>query len=230
MKTVFKRILTPFVQLREDESLTLVLMYDYSFLTIADYNVVKPATRSQFIDKLGASNLPYVLLATGLLMSVVIHGYNKLMGVLPRRYVFPGTQLVMVGLLVMFWSLFKTGESWVSVAFYFWGALAGSLLISQFWTLANDIYDPRQAKRLFGFIGGGSSLGGMVGAGLAGRLARPIGTENLLLVGGALLAACFFAAGGVIASRKTPASQSKTTSEEKGMSLFEAARLLVQST
>jgi ATP:ADP antiporter, AAA family len=229
MKTVFKRILTPFVQLREDESITLVLMFAYSFFTMAGYNVVKPATRSQFIDKLGASNLPYVLLATGLLMSVVIHGYNKLMGVLPRRYVFPGTQLVMVGLLVMFWSLFKTGESWVSVAFYFWGALAGSLLISQFWTLANDIYDPRQAKRLFGFIGGGSSLGGMVGAGLAGRLARPIGTENLLLVGAALLAACFFAAGGVIASRKTPASQSKATSKEKGMSLFEAARLLVQS-
>ena len=228
MKTFLKRILTPFVQLREDESITLVLMFAYSFFAMAGYNVVKPATRSQFIDKLGATNLPYVLLATGLLMSFVIHGYNKLMGLLPRRYVFPGTQLVMVGLLLTFWGLFKTGESWVSVAFYFWGALAGSLLISQFWTLANDIYDPRQAKRLFGFIGGGSSLGGMVGAGLAGRLARPIGTENLLLVGGALLAACFFAVSGVVASRKTPDPQSKKTSE-KGMSLIEAARLLVQS-
>ena len=51
--------------------------------------------------------------------------------------------------------------AWVSVAFYVWGALLGILLISQFWTLANDIYDPRQAKRLFGFIGGGATLGGI---------------------------------------------------------------------
>ena len=45
------------------------------------------------------------------------------------------------------------------------------LLISQFWTLANDVYDPRQAKRIFGFIGGGASLGGATGAGLTALLA-----------------------------------------------------------
>ena len=66
----------------------------------------------------------------------------------------------------------------MSIAFYLWGVLTGSLLISQFWTLANDVYDARQAKRLFGFIGGGASLGGIVGAGVRGastrrRSARP---------------------------------------------------------
>ena len=29
MKTILKRILTPFVQLREDESITLILMFAY---------------------------------------------------------------------------------------------------------------------------------------------------------------------------------------------------------
>ena len=48
--------------------------------------------------------------------------------------------------------------------FYVWGALLGILLISQFWTLANGIYDPRQAKRLFGFVGGGVTLGGATGS------------------------------------------------------------------
>ena len=50
-----------------------------------------------------------------------------------------------------------TGSRWRSTCS---ALILGILLISQFWTLANDIYDPRQAKRLFGFIGGGSSLGG----------------------------------------------------------------------
>lgn len=61
-------------------------------------------------------------------------------------------------------------------------------MISQFWTLANDVDDPRQAKRLFGFIGGGASLGGTAGAGVTVWLARPLGTDNLLLVSAGFLA------------------------------------------
>ncbi len=176
---MLQRILAPIVELREEEGLTAVLMFAYSFLAMAGYNVVKPATRSQFIDSLGANNIPYVQLVAGLIMGFVIQGYTSAMRFLPRRWVFAATQGVMVGLLVLFWTLFKTGESWVPVAFYFWGVLAGSLLISQFWSLANDIYDARQAKRVFGFIGGGASLGGIIGAGIAGQYARTIGTNNL---------------------------------------------------
>ena len=58
----------------------------------------------------------------------------------------------------------------------------GILLISQFWTLANDIYDPRQARRMFGFIGGGASLGGAAGRGITAFTVDNVGTNNLLLV------------------------------------------------
>ena len=111
-------------------------------------------------------------LVAGLIMGFVIQGYTSAMRLLPRRWVFAATQAVMVGLLVLFWVLFQTGQQWVSVAFYLWGVLAGSLLISQFWTLANVIFDPRQAKRLFGFVGGGASLGGIAGSGFAGNYAE----------------------------------------------------------
>src|SRR6266542_987838 len=176
---MLQRLLAPIVDLRKEESLTALLMFGYSFLAMAGYNVVKPATRSQFIDSLGADNIPYVQLVAGLTMGFVIQGYTSAMRLLPRRWVFPATQAVMVALLILFWTLFKTGEDWVSVAFYLWGVLAGSLLISQFWSLANDIYDARQAKRLFGVIGGG-----------AGQYARAIGPNNLLLVAAVFLGVC----------------------------------------
>ena len=73
----------------------------------------------------------------------------------------------MAAMLVVFWFLFQTDATWVSVAFYVAGLILGVLLISQFWTLANVVYDPRQAKRLFGFIGGGAPLGGIAGSALA---------------------------------------------------------------
>src|SRR5882724_1520475 len=214
-KSRLRRLLSPVVELRDEEAITALLMFAYSFLAMSGYNVLKPTTRSKFTDELGANNLPYVQLAAGLLMGFVIQGYTRIMQLLPRRWVFPVTQLTMAAFLVGFWTLFKSGQSWVSVVFYFWGALAGSLLISQFWTLANDIYDPRQAKRMFGFIGGGSSLGGIVGAGLASQLAQPIGTENLLLVGAALLAACFFAVGGVVTREQPPDAPGASGKKEK---------------
>ena len=221
------RILAPLVDLREEEGITALLMFAYSFLAMAGYNVVKPATRSQFIDSLGADNLPYVQLVAGLIMGFVIQGYTSAMRLLPRRWVFAATQAAMVGLLLVFWTLFKTEESWVSVAFYLWGVLAGSLLISQFWSLANDIYDARQAKRVFGFIGGGASLGGIIGAGIAGQFARAIGTNNLLLVAAVMLAICGVIVS-MIAMREKPSGPDVVV-EEKGMSPREAVALLIKS-
>src|SRR5262245_65731305 len=106
-----QKSLSPVVEFRKEENTTALLMFGYSFLAMAGYNVVKPATRSQFIDSLGADNLPYVQLVAGLIMGFVIQGYTSAMRLLPRRWVFAATQVVVVGLLIVFWVLFKTDES-----------------------------------------------------------------------------------------------------------------------
>ncbi len=80
-------------------------------------------------------------------------------------------------LLLVFWVLFQSRRAWVSVAFYLAGLILGVLLISQFWTLANLVYDPRQAKRLFGFIGGGAPLGGIAGSALAAAAPKQLGSR-----------------------------------------------------
>ena len=53
-----QRALARIVDVRREETVTMLLMFAYSFLAMAGYNIVKPATRSQFIDQLGADNFP----------------------------------------------------------------------------------------------------------------------------------------------------------------------------
>src|SRR4051812_45047901 len=171
------RILSPVVDVRKDEALTASLMFVYSFLAMTAYNIIQPLTRSKVIQSLGAVNVPWVILGSGLIISVLMVGYTRLVAMLPRRWALPITQGLMAVALVGFWFLFRTGAGWVSVVFYVWGALLGVLLISQFWTLANGIYDPRQAKRLFGFVGGGVMLGGMTGSALTALIIQSIGTN-----------------------------------------------------
>jgi HEAT repeat protein len=60
----------------------------------------------------------------------------------------------------------------------------------QAWSFANSLFDARQAKRLFGLIGAGASVGAIAGGVIARYLVEPVGgTVNMLLVLAALILA-----------------------------------------
>ena len=180
-------------------------MFLYSFLAMTSYNIVKPITRSEFIASLGADNLPWVQFGAGVLIGFLMQGYTVLMKPVPRRWTIPVTQAGMAGLLLLFWFLFTTiGADWVAVAFYVLALILGILLISQFWTLANDVYDPRQAKRIFGFIGGGASLGGATGAGFTAFLVERLGANQMLLISASIMGGCFFIVTFILRREKPP--------------------------
>jgi ATP:ADP antiporter, AAA family len=225
------QMLRPIVQLRNGEATTALMMFLYSFLAMTSYNIIKPITRSEFIASLGADNLPYVQFGAGVLIGFIMQGYTRVMRHVPRRRTIPVTQAGMALLLVLFWFLFTTiGQDWIAVAFYIVGLILAVLLISQFWTLANDIYDPRQAKRVFGFIGGGASLGGATGAALTAFLVQTIGARNMLLVSASIMGICVAIVLFVLRREEAAGTGDATkTGEEKGTSGAEAIALLRSS-
>ena len=225
---MLQRLLSPIVEVRKEESFTAFLMFAYSFLAMTAYNAIKPLTRSKFITDLGADNLPYVLLAAGFIIGILMTGYAWLMARLPRRWGLPITQAGMAVVLLVFWFLFHTSATWVSVAFYLAGLILGVLLISQFWTLANVVYDPRQAKRLFGFIGGGAPLGGIAGSALA-AYAKQIGSVNLILPSVALMLLCAILVTLIIRREGVQAEAPVSGKREEGVSANEAFDLLRRS-
>src|SRR3954467_12606475 len=72
-----------------------------------------------------------------------------------------------------------------AVIVYLHGSGAGPMLASGFWLLATERFDPRTAKRRFGQISGAGTLGGLLGALLAARVAT-WGVPSMLLVLAAL--------------------------------------------
>jgi len=66
----------------------------------------------------------------------------------------------------------------------------GSLVVIQFWTFANDVFNAREAKRLFGLIGAGGQVANVVYGFLASSMAKSVGTETLLLLCAGNLVAC----------------------------------------
>ena len=227
--SLLQRVIAPVADVRKEEVGTALLMFAYSFLLMWGYNIIRPITRSAFIKDLGADNLPWMPLVASFVIATLMAGYTWLVSVLPRRWGLPIIQTGMAAALVLFWFLFKTGATWVAVAFYLWGLLLGILLTSQFWTLANVTYDPRQAKRLFGFIGAGAPLGGAAGGLMAAFGANRLGTFNLMLYSGAILLAAVGIVLVILAREKAPDTIDIAGDEEKGVGFGEALRLLRES-
>ncbi len=230
--SLLQRVLAPVAEIRREEGAGVVLMFAYSFLAMSAYNIIKPVTRSKYISDLGADNLPYVLLAAGLIIGVLMTGYSWIVSRLPRNGALPITQVGMAGLLIVFWSLFQAEARWASAAFYLMGLILGILLISQFWTVANLVYDPRQAKRVFGFIGGGAPLGGMAGSYVLQSLTPRIGTTNMLLISAAMLLVCAVLVWRILRNNDAPAAATAAAAatiapeNEQGVSSAEAFALL----
>jgi ATP/ADP translocase/CRP-like cAMP-binding protein/HEAT repeat protein len=227
--SLLQRVLSPMVEVRKEETTGISLMFAYAFLCMTAYNIIQPLTRSKLIASLGAVNVPWVIFGSGLIIGVLMVAYTRMVGALPRRWALPITQIGMAGIMMGFWVLFQGGGEWVSVAFYLWGLLLGVLLISQFWTLANGVYDPRQAKRMFGFIGGGVALGGMTGAAITATLVERLGTNTLLLCSAITLVACAGIVTVIVKRERDAAAAAAAPEEERGVSLSRAFALLRES-
>ena len=99
--------------------------------------------------------------------------------------------LFMINGLVLWWT---SSINWqpLSIVYYLWANTSGIILTAQVWTLANHVVTTREAKRLFGLIGGGAISGWIVGGLVTRAAAMRLGTENLLLLTAVVLAICPF--------------------------------------
>jgi AAA family ATP:ADP antiporter len=75
----------------------------------------------------------------------------------------------------------------INQVFYVWVSVFSLLNISVFWSFMADTYSKTQAKRLFGFIASGSSLGAIFGPAIALLFADQVGSDTLVLISAVMI-------------------------------------------
>ena len=173
-----------------------------------------------------------MILVAGPVIGVIMQAYTVVIARLPQRWVIQITQAGIIVVLIAFSLIFRVGAGWWSaIGIYLFRLILGVLLISQFWTLANNVYDPRQAKRFFGFIGAGAALSGLVAGALVNLMVELVGFENLLLASAGLLLGCIAIVTAVLTRSKSVGLEDITSAgEKKGVPWNEALRMLREST
>ena len=186
----WKTKLKSFVDIKRDEVSQTFLMFAYYFLVIASHTIVKSIRDALFLDTLGAEQLPYVYIGIALMASLIMPGYSRLAQVTRRSRLIIGSNLFFVSNILAFWWLFHYEWQRLSYILYIWASIFSAVSTVQFWLVADDIFNPRQAKRLFGFIAAGGTLGGILAGGVSRGLVNTIGTENLFFGVAAMLLVC----------------------------------------
>ncbi len=127
-------------------------------------------------------------LATAAFTGILVFVDSKLSGILNRATFMSSTIGFLLLNLLAFWWLVKLPEKWVPATFYIWLNFFNYMFIAHFWSFANDFFNPREAKRLYGLILSMGTLGGITG-GLAADLSvsTAFKTEDVLLIAGIAL-------------------------------------------
>jgi ATP/ADP translocase len=176
--------------LRPGERKLVALMSTNYFLLLLFYYLLKPARDSLFLVEISPTQLPLVYILAALVAAPVTAAYARA-GMKHRldRLISLTTIILMVNLVMLRW-LVGVSQDWVFYLFYAWVGVAGGLTTSQFWLLANGVFDAAQAKRLFPILGLGGIAGAFVGGEFTSFLITGLGlaTRELLLVAVLVLA------------------------------------------
>lgn len=152
------------------------------------------AASALFLGQFGASSLPSVYLAAAALSALTGFIYSRLQNLVSFSRLMSGTVIILMltvasirGVLVV------TQAAWLfffAMVFY---RVLSILTDLEYWAVAGRLYDLRQGKRLFGFIGTGEVMARIVGSFSVPLILRMGGVSNLFLLSGIALFGCFLA-------------------------------------
>ncbi len=171
-----------------EASIAWLLFFHFVVLATCHY-VGKSVRNATYIDTVGATRLPYVYLLVALASVPVLLAYSRLTERERQYRLIVGWSLLQAAGLAVFYQLYVSlgTQAWVPVAFYVWLTIGFGVAVSQLWLFASQLFDPRQARRLFGFVGAGGLAGGVIGGQLARIGSHRLGSHAMLLVAAALM-------------------------------------------
>ena len=161
-----------------------------AFGIIATQVAGKAARDALFLTEFDISALPLILMASALIsIGAVLLTARSLTLYGPTRVV-PPLFFASGLMLVAEWAFAMSNARAASVLVYLHVAIIGSLLISGFWSIVNETFDPRSARHSIGRIVGGATVGGLFGGVLADQVGARWGVLFVLPLIGALHIMC----------------------------------------
>jgi AAA family ATP:ADP antiporter len=190
---IIARFLGIFSEVHAGEGRRALLMLVNVFLILVSYYIIKTVREPLILN----TGVPSFLLDLGIKSSAEIKTFAAggqalvLMAFIPvwgwfaarvsRIKLIIGTSVFFVANILLFALAVQADVPWVGVIFYIWVGFFSLLVIAQFWSYGNDIYNKEAGNRLFPVIGIGATAGSPVGAWIAELLFKAHVSPHIML-------------------------------------------------
>ncbi len=229
--TRLSRRLQSIFNIQAGEGARVLVMIVYSAAAIGGVLTVGTTVGDTlFLAGQPASAIPYLLILPALFIIPTLLLYNRIAARFRLERVIIGSNAALLGGTVIFRFLLAApfGQSFaVLAALYLFVEVAYTLVILQFWSLAGLIFNPREAKRLFGLIATGGTFANILAGLSLGALVQLIGVENLLWVMALAVGACLVCAEAL--GRYTPARAEQAAPEQRRQNFRQDLNAITQS-
>lgn len=194
-----------------------------AFAVIASQVAGKATRDALFLSEFPVSALPIMLIVSASLSIAAVLLTARAMSRWGPIRIIPPFYLVSAILLLVEWAIAVRSPRFASVIVYLHISSLGSILISGFWSIVNEHFDPRTARQQIGRIVGLSTVGGLFGGIVAERAGATNNLLWLLPLVGALHAMCGLflfrlrPAGGEPATRAHAPASTREPGHESGL-------------
>jgi len=149
------------IDVRPGEIRRLLLLTAGSFLVVSFMVVARALREAVFLTTFDIKMLPYITLAVAVLGFPAVMAFTRvLQRTHPSRVMYGLVAITITGLLILL--AMGPGTKVGSIALYIWTALCTLLLTSGFWIVTAEYFAVRAAKRLYGIIGAGGTVGALL--------------------------------------------------------------------
>ena len=165
------------IKIKPKEKKSAFILGSLFFFVISAGITASAARDAIFLIKYDRSFLPLMFVAIAVTMYFVIPVYKSITRGKDQIFIITTSTLIFSTSLFLFQRILA---GFGIPLLFIWVEIINVLSIMQFWILAGEIYNPRQAKRLFSYIAAGGSLAAIFAGYLIKPYIRIYGSENLL--------------------------------------------------
>lgn len=203
------------LNIRPDERRNVYLMLAQYFFMGAAMLFAQTISMPLFLQYWDASYIPITYIGIAIVVSSITAVFLKIAEkVSLSRWLWLTVLFISVTTLILRAGLFVAPSKWLAMLLPIWTQTLINLAVLAFWTLAAEIFDVRQGKRLFGLLNAGSWLSYVVAGPFTSTFVNLLGTENLYIV----IAICLFIAlliqGVILRGVKKPETTSTESTQQ----------------
>ncbi len=214
------KFLSRIVDIKPGEETLVILLFSCFFLITAPHTIIKALRYADLLQKKGPKGLPIAYLCAAIVAGLVVVFHSKIRVRFSSQLLMTSSLVffVLSGLLlhVLLLTDFGKQSAFLSYVHWVWAVVLVTVLGTQFWLIINEVFNPREAKRLIGFCVCGGLLGGSFGGLLAISLTEMGGANLLLPVACALLLLCALVVRAIYTTcKKTPVFVNRSDAAQK---------------